>query len=64
MESFFAFCFQNKWHGTHFTKFLYISSQFGNCKRRTKAQPFLKKILRLEGGSFEISIPLNLLAVD
>ena len=36
MESFFEFCFRNKWYRTHFTKFLYISCQFVICKRRTK----------------------------
>ena len=29
MESFFVFWFRNKWHRTHFTKFLYISSPGG-----------------------------------
>ena len=40
MDSFFASCFRNKWHRTHFTKFLYIRSQFGICKEEPKHNRF------------------------
>ena len=49
MESFFAFCFRNKWHR--------------NLQKRNQSTAVLK-ILTLEGGSFQISMPFNLLTVD
>ena len=62
MESFFEFCFRNKWHRSTLLNFCIsvVNSEFA----KEEPKKAVLKILRLEGGSFQISIPLNLLAVD
>ena len=63
MESFFASCFRNKCIERTLLNFCIsvVNSEFARKNQSTT----VLKILRLEGGSFQISVPLlNLLAVD
>ena len=62
MESFFASCFRNKCIERTLLNFCIsvVNSEFARKNQSTT----VLKILRLEGGSFPISIPLNLFAVD